>query len=98
MPDLHITVIPGDGIGPEIMDATLKVLKKLNVGLVFDEALAGGPAMQQGLDLIPEETLEKIEHSAATLKGPITTPIGKGFTSVNVSLRQHFNLFANVRP
>ncbi|MFT4820564.1 MAG: isocitrate dehydrogenase (NAD+), partial [Candidatus Azotimanducaceae bacterium] len=63
-----------------------------------DEALAGGTAMQQGLDLIPEETLEKIEHSDATLKGPITTPIGKGFTSVNVSLRQHFNLFANVRP
>jgi isocitrate dehydrogenase (NAD+) len=98
MPTIPITVIPGDGIGPEIMSATLRVLKKLDVGLAFDEALAGGPAMQQGLDLIPEETLEKIEHSAATLKGPITTPIGKGFTSVNVSLRQHFNLFANVRP
>ena len=94
----HITIIPGDGIGPEIMAATLKILDKLDVGLVFDEALAGGPAMQQGLDLIPEETLEKIEHSDATLKGPITTPIGRGFTSVNVSLRQHFNLFANVRP
>jgi isocitrate dehydrogenase (NAD+) len=98
MTDKHITIIPGDGIGPEIMDAALKVLKKLDVGLVFDEALAGGTAMQQGLDLIPEETLEKIERSDATLKGPITTPIGKGFTSVNVSLRQHFNLFANVRP
>ena len=56
----HITIIPGDGIGPEIMAATLKILDKLDVGLVFDEALAGGPAMQQGLDLIPEETLEKI--------------------------------------
>ncbi|MFT6038974.1 MAG: isocitrate dehydrogenase (NAD+) [Candidatus Azotimanducaceae bacterium] len=98
MTDKHITIIPGDGIGPEIMDAALKVLKKLDVGLAFDEALAGGTAMQQGLDLIPEETLEKIERSDATLKGPITTPIGKGFTSVNVSLRQHFNLFANVRP
>jgi isocitrate dehydrogenase (NAD+) len=98
MTDKQITIIPGDGIGPEIMDAALRVLKKLDVGLVFDEALAGGTAMQQGLDLIPEETLEKIERSDATLKGPITTPIGKGFTSVNVSLRQHFNLFANVRP
>ncbi|MFT4631014.1 MAG: isocitrate dehydrogenase (NAD+) [Candidatus Pseudothioglobus sp.] len=98
MTDKQITIIPGDGIGPEIMAAALKVLEKLDVGLVFDEALAGGTAMQQGLDLIPEETLEKIEHSDATLKGPITTPIGKGFTSVNVSLRQHFNLFANVRP
>lgn len=98
MTNKHITVIPGDGIGPEIMAATLKVLTKLDAGLEFDEAIAGGPAMQQGLDLIPEETLEKIEHSDATLKGPITTPIGRGFTSVNVSLRQHFNLFANVRP
>ncbi len=93
-----ITVLPGDGIGPEIMTAVLTVLDALNCGLVFDEALAGGTALQQGLDLIPEETLEKIGSSVATLKGPITTPIGKGFTSVNVSMRQHFNLYANVRP
>ena len=98
MTETKITVIPGDGIGPEIMDSTLAVLDQLNTNLVFDMALAGGPALQQGLDLIPEETLIKIDENIATLKGPITTPIGRGFTSVNVSLRQHFDLYANVRP
>ncbi|MCB1645510.1 MAG: isocitrate dehydrogenase [Pseudomonadales bacterium] len=98
MTETRITVIPGDGIGPEIMDATLKVLHELDVNLIFEEAVAGGPALEQGMDLIPQETLDMIEKNVATLKGPITTPIGRGFTSVNVSLRQHFNLFANVRP
>ena len=94
----NITVLPGDGIGPEIMAAVLAVLEKLDCGLTFTEALAGGPALQQGLDLIPEETVDAIGSTIATLKGPITTPIGRGFTSVNVSMRQHFNLYANVRP
>lgn len=93
-----ITVIPGDGIGPEITSAVLSILEALDCGLVFEEALAGGPALAEGLDLIPEATLEQIDRSAATLKGPITTPIGRGFTSVNVSLRQRLDLFANVRP
>ncbi len=98
MTETKITVIPGDGIGPEIMDSTLEILSRLDTNLNFDMALAGGPALQQGLDLIPEETLAKIDSNVATLKGPITTPIGRGFTSVNVSLRQHFDLYANVRP
>lgn len=98
MSEIPITVIPGDGIGEEITQAVLTVLTALDCGLVFEEALAGGPALKQGLDLIPEETLQHIERNRGTLKGPITTPIGKGFTSVNVSLRQHFDLFANVRP
>ncbi|MFT4796874.1 MAG: isocitrate dehydrogenase (NAD+) [Sulfitobacter sp.] len=98
MSDIHVTVIPGDGIGPEITSAVLKILTMLDAGLVFEEALAGGPAIAQGLDLIPEETLEQIAKNPVTLKGPITTPIGRGFTSVNVSLRQQFDLFANVRP
>ena len=98
MTETKITVISGDGIGPEIMDSTLEILSRLESNLAFDMALAGGPALQQGMDLIPEETLEKIESNVATLKGPITTPIGRGFTSVNVSLRQHFDLYANVRP
>ena len=93
-----ITVLPGDGIGPEIMSAVLDILTTLDCGLVFREALAGGTALAQGYDLIPEETLEAIRSTAATLKGPITTPIGKGFSSVNVSLRQQFDLYANVRP
>jgi isocitrate dehydrogenase (NAD+) len=98
MSEIPITVIPGDGIGPEITDSVLRILETLDVGLKFEEALAGGAAIQQGMDLIPEETLEQIEKNPATLKGPITTPIGRGFTSVNVSLRRQFDLFANVRP
>lgn len=98
MSETRVTVIPGDGIGPEIVDATVDVLEHLDPGLAFDTAIAGGPAIDKGLDLIPEETLQQIEKNSVTLKGPITTPIGRGFTSVNVSLRQHFDLFANVRP
>lgn len=98
MKTIPITVIPGDGIGEEIMEAVLSVLEELDCGLVFEAALAGGAALQQGLDLVPEATLTQIEKNAATLKGPIATPIGRGFSSVNVFLRQHFNLFANVRP
>jgi isocitrate dehydrogenase (NAD+) len=96
--NIPITVIPGDGIGEEIMTSVLSILECLDCGLVFEEALAGGPAIAEGLDLIPEETLAQIERNVATLKGPITTPIGRGFTSVNVSLRQHFDLYANIRP
>lgn len=93
-----VTVLPGDGIGPDIVDATIRILDTLDCGLEFEYALAGGEALKQGLDLVPEETLKKIEQNPVALKGPITTPIGRGFSSVNVSLRQHFDLFANVRP
>ncbi|MDZ7683830.1 MAG: isocitrate dehydrogenase [Gammaproteobacteria bacterium] len=93
-----ITVLPGDGIGPDIVEATVRMLEHLDCDLEFDYAIAGGDAIKQGLDLIPQETLDKIQATRASLKGPITTPIGRGFTSVNVSLRQHFDLFANVRP
>ena len=93
-----ITLIPGDGIGPEIVSSVRAVFSAMNIPLEINEAIAGGAALAEGLDLIPEETLTQIERSDATLKGPITTPIGRGFSSVNVSLRQHFNLFANVRP
>ena len=98
MTKARITVLPGDGIGPEIVDATLDILEHLDCGLAFDKALAGGPAIARGLDLIPRETLDLIDRNHVALKGPITTPIGRGFTSVNVSLRQHFDLYANVRP
>ena len=98
MAETRITVIPGDGIGPDIVEATLAVLEQLDCGLTFDHAIAGQTALEQGQDLIPPETLDLIERNPATLKGPITTPVGRGFSSVNVSLRQHFELFANVRP
>ena len=93
-----VTVLPGDGIGPDIVAATTQALDHLECGLEFEYAIAGGEALKQGLDLVPEETLAKIAENPVALKGPITTPIGRGFSSVNVSLRQHFDLFANVRP
>ena len=98
MANTRITVIPGDGIGPDIVDATLQVLTRLQCGLEYDFALAGMAALEQGSELTPQATLDLIAHNPATLKGPITTPIGRGFSSINVSLRQTFDLFANVRP
>ena len=93
-----IAVIPGDGIGPEIMTATLRVLDALDCGLEYDFAEAGMVAMDKCGDLLPKETLDKIAQHKVALKGPLTTPIGGGFTSINVTLRRHFDLYANVRP
>ena len=93
-----ITVIRGDGIGPEIMDATLFVLDQLNTGLEYEEADAGLVALEKHGDLMPAATLESIARNRIALKSPLTTPVGGGFTSINVSLRRHFDLYANVRP
>ena len=98
MNDNTVTVIPGDGIGPDIVDATVRVLDALDCGLKFEYAIAGQTALDQGLDLVPAETLETLKRNPLALKGPITTPVGGGFTSVNVTLRKTFDLFANVRP
>lgn len=93
-----ITVIRGDGIGPEIMDATLFVLDQLNTGLEYEDADAGLVALEKHGDLMPAVTLESIARNKVALKSPLTTPVGGGFTSINVSLRRHFDLYANVRP
>ncbi len=93
-----IAVIPGDGIGPEIMTATLRVLDALACGLNYDFADAGMVALDKHGDLLPKATLDKIAEHKVALKGPLTTPIGGGFTSINVTLRRHFDLYANVRP
>lgn len=93
-----ITVIPGDGIGPEIMDATLRVLEAIDAGLSFETAQAGLVALENSGDLLPEETLQSIARNRICLKGPLTTPVGKGFRSINVTLRKEFDLYANVRP
>lgn len=98
MKPLRITVIEGDGIGPVIVEATLQVLEKLNCGLVYDFATAGISALEREGELLPQKTLDLIAHNRITLKGPLTTPIGGGFTSMNVTLRKRFELFANVRP
>ncbi|MDX3937121.1 isocitrate/isopropylmalate family dehydrogenase, partial [Stenotrophomonas sp.] len=93
-----ITVIRGDGIGPEIMDATLFVLGKLDTGFEYEDADAGLVALEKHGDLMPAATLESIARNKIALKSPLTTPVGGGFTSINVSLRRHFDLYANVRP
>ena len=93
-----ITVIRGDGIGPEIMDATLYILDKLGAGLQYEEADAGVVALEKHGDLMPKVTLDSIAKNKVALKSPLTTPVGGGFTSINVSLRRHFDLYANVRP
>lgn len=93
-----ITVIRGDGIGPEIMDATLFVLDQLKTGLEYEDADAGLVALEKHGELMPAVTLESIARNKVALKSPLTTPVGGGFTSINVSLRRHFDLYANVRP
>lgn len=93
-----ITVIPGDGIGPDIIDATIKVLDKAGCNFEYEYADAGLAALENHGDLVPESTLELIKKNKITLKGPLTTPVGEGFTSINVTLRKQFQLYANVRP
>lgn len=93
-----ITVIRGDGIGPEIMDATLHVLDAMDLGLRYEDADAGLAAMEKHGELLPAATLESIQRNKVALKSPLTTPVGEGFSSINVALRRHFDLYANVRP
>jgi isocitrate dehydrogenase (NAD+) len=93
-----ICVIRGDGIGPEITDATLRVLDALQCGLRYEFALAGVNALEQVGNLLPQETLDCIAKYHIALKGPLTTPVGDGFASINVELRRRFDLYANVRP
>ena len=93
-----IAVIRGDGIGPEIMDATLHVLDGLNLGLEYDFVDAGLLAYERCGELLPAATLDAITQHRIALKGPLTTPVGEGFSSINVELRKRFDLYANVRP
>jgi isocitrate dehydrogenase (NAD+) len=93
-----ISVISGDGIGPEIMTATLRVLEALDCGLQFQFVEAGLTALEHHGDLLPGATMESIRRNGVALKGPLTTPVGKGFRSINVTLRERFDLYANVRP
>ena len=93
-----IAVIRGDGIGPEIMDATLRVLDALGVGLGYEFVDAGLAAHARTGELLPQATLDAIAKHRVALKGPLTTPVGEGFSSINVELRKRFDLYANVRP
>ena len=93
-----ITVIRGDGIGPEIMEAALSVLDAMNTGLQYEEADAGLVALEKHGELLPQTTLDSIHRNRIALKSPLTTPVGEGFSSINVELRKRFDLYANVRP
>ncbi len=93
-----ITVIPGDGIGPEIMTATLRCLDALDCGFEYEFKQAGLVALDESGELVPQDTLDSIRANRIALKGPLTTPVGEGFRSINVSLRKEFDLYANVRP
>ena len=92
------TLIAGDGIGPEITAETVKVLQATGVGFEWDQQAAGVSALEHCGTPIPDATIESIRQRKLALKGPLTTPVGSGFRSVNVALRKEFELYANLRP
>ena len=102
MSSIEIPVIAGDGIGPEITAAVLKVVdaavERNGESLSWVPVTAGLSALEEGSELIPQRTLDEISRCGVALKGPCTTPVGEGFTSINVKLRKTFNLYAAVRP
>ncbi|MDH3205179.1 MAG: isocitrate/isopropylmalate family dehydrogenase [Gemmatimonadota bacterium] len=93
-----ITVIPGDGIGPEVTEATLAVMNAAGAELEYDTQLAGLTALKEVRNPLPKATLDSAERNRVILKGPLTTPSGSGFRSINVEIRKTFDLYANVRP
>ncbi|MEA4964140.1 isocitrate/isopropylmalate dehydrogenase family protein [Lutispora sp.] len=92
------TLIPGDGIGPEVISAATSVIEAAGVDIKWDEKQVGQAAMAKYNNPLPEDTINSIEINRIALKGPTTTEIGKGFRSANISLRQRLNLYANIRP
>ena len=94
----RVTLIPGDGIGPEVTKSVLRVLDAVELPVEWEKFSAGAAALQEYGTTLPEPLLESIKKNKAALKGPLTTPIGEGFTSVNVGLRKALNLYANLRP
>ena len=96
--NVPVTLLPGDGIGPEIVEATLSVLEALDAPFSWEEQLAGMAAEEKTGDPLPAATMDSIRQTKLALKGPLTTPIGSGYRSINVRLREAFNLYANVRP
>jgi isocitrate dehydrogenase (NAD+) len=93
-----VTMIPGDGIGPEVAEATQRVLESTGVKFQWEMRDVGLAALEKHGDLLPQETLDSIRKNKVGIKGPTTTPIGEGFRSVNVGLRQELGLYANLRP
>src|SRR6185503_10365148 len=93
-----VTLIPGDGIGPEITEQTVRVLEATGLHFNWDVQRAGMSAVDAGLDPLPDATLASIRQRKLALKGPLTTPVAGGYRSVNVALRKEFDLYANLRP
>jgi isocitrate dehydrogenase (NAD+) len=93
-----ITLIPGDGIGPEVTKPTLQIIKAAGVKVEWETQLAGADALKKKGTTLPKELMDSFEKRKIALKGPVTTPVGEGFASVNVELRQTFDLYANLRP
>src|SRR5688500_8323669 len=94
----RVTLIPGDGIGPEITAATVRVLEAAGADITWDRQVAGMAGVSKHNDPMPDDTLDSIRETCLALKGPLETPVGEGFRSVNVALRKEFDLYANVRP
>ena len=94
----EVTLIPGDGIGPSITDATVRLLAAAGAPIVWDRQIAGMAAVKELGDPLPEAVLDSIRRTKLALKGPLETPVGKGFRSINVALRKEFDLYANLRP
>ena len=93
-----ITLIPGDGIGPEVTNATVRILEATGLKFEWEIFQAGAEAYEKYHEYIPKELLDSIDRTRVALKGPVTTPIGGGFASINVALRKKFELYANFRP
>ncbi|MEP6922953.1 MAG: isocitrate dehydrogenase (NAD(+)) [Pyrinomonadaceae bacterium] len=94
----NITLIPGDGIGPEVVAAVVSIIEAAGVEVEWEIQIAGAHALEKYGTTLPDQLLESVKRNKVALKGPIATPIGKGFTSVNVGLRKALDLYANVRP
>jgi isocitrate dehydrogenase (NAD+) len=93
-----ITLIPGDGIGPEIVAATVRIIEAAGIDVEWETRIMGAQALEKHGVTLPDDTIESIKRNKVALKGPQMTPVGKGFTSVNVGLRKALDLYANVRP
>ena len=93
-----ITLIPGDGIGPEVASCVVQIIEAAGVEADWETYYAGAQALEKFGDTLPAELLNSIKRNKVALKGPITTPVGRGFTSVNVGLRKALDLYANLRP
>ena len=94
----NLTLIPGDGIGPEITDAVVKIIEKAGVEINWDIQSAGADVAEKEGTPLPDRVIESIKKNKVALKAPVTTPIGKGFRSVNVQLRKALDLYSNLRP